>query len=235
MKALFAMDLIGGECVRLVKGDFSKVTVYSKNPVSKIEELIGRGAKDFHIIDLDGARTGLPAHRELIRKIREKVPGYMEVGGGIRCAEEIRDYSATGINGVIVGTQALEDSLFFTGLSAYNNIVLGLDVLDGKPMVRGWKSAVNRDVKEILEEAKQVGIMAILCTNVAKDGMLSGPDYDGLKKMVEWTDIPLIASGGVTSIDDVKRLKDLGVWAVILGKAIYEGLIKVEEAIEYAD
>jgi phosphoribosylformimino-5-aminoimidazole carboxamide ribotide isomerase len=235
MKALFAMDLIGGECVRLVKGDFSKVTVYSKNPVSKIEELIGRGAKDFHIIDLDGARTGLPAHREIIRKIREKVPGYMEVGGGIRCAEEIRDYSATGINGVIVGTQALEDSLFFTGLSAYNNIVLGLDVLDGKPMVRGWKSAVNRDVKEILEEAKQVGIMAILCTNVAKDGMLSGPDYDGLKKMVEWTDIPLIASGGVTSIDDVKRLKDLGVWAVILGKAIYEGLIKVEEAIEYAD
>lgn len=235
MKALFAMDLIGGECVRLVKGDFSKVTVYSKNPVSKIEELIRRGAKDFHIIDLDGARTGLPAHRELIRKIREKVPGYMEVGGGIRRAEEIRDYSATGINGVIVGTQALEDSLFFTGLSAYNNIVLGLDVLDGKPMVRGWKSSVNRDVKEILEEAKQVGIMAILCTNVAKDGMLSGPDYDGLKKMVEWTDIPLIASGGVTSIDDVKRLKDLGVWAVILGKAIYEGLIKVEEAIEYAD
>ena len=235
MKALFAMDLIGGECVRLVKGDFSKVTVYSKNPVSKIEELVSRGAKDFHIIDLDGARTGLPAHRELIRKIREKVPGYMEVGGGIRCVEEIRDYSATGINGVIVGTQALEDSLFFTGLSAYNNIVLGLDVLDGKPMVRGWKSAVNRDVKEILEEAKQVGIMAILCTNVAKDGMLSGPDFDGLKKMVEWTDIPLIASGGVTSIDDVKRLKDLGVWAVILGKAIYEGLIKVEEAIEYAD
>lgn len=235
MKALFAMDLIGGECVRLVKGDFSKVTVYSKNPVSKIEELVSRGAKDFHIIDLDGARTGLPAHRELIRKIREKVPGYMEVGGGIRCAEEIRDYSATGINGVIVGTQALEDSLFFTGLSAYNNIVLGLDVLDGKPMVRGWKSAVNRDLKEILEEAKQVGIMAILCTNVAKDGMLSGPDYDGMKKMVQWTDIPLIASGGVTSIDDVKRLKDLGVWAVILGKAIYEGLIKVEEAIEYAD
>ena len=235
MKALFAMDLIGGECVRLVKGDFSKVTVYSKNPVSKIEELIGRGAKDFHIIDLDGARTGLPAHRDLIRKIREKVPGYMEVGGGIRCAEEIQAYSETGINGVIVGTQALEDSLFFTGLSTYNNIVLGLDVLDGKPMVRGWKSFVNRDVKEILEEAKQVGIMAILCTNVAKDGMLSGPDYDGLKKMVEWTDIPLIASGGVTSIDDVKRLKDLGVWAVILGKAIYEGLIKVEEAVEYAD
>jgi phosphoribosylformimino-5-aminoimidazole carboxamide ribotide isomerase len=235
MKALFAMDLIGGECVRLVKGDFSKVTVYSKNPVNKIEELVQRGARDFHIIDLDGARTGQPAHAEIIREIREKVPGYMEVGGGIRRAEVIRDYSAMGIHGVIVGTQALEDDLFFKGLSVYGNIVLGLDVLDGKPMVRGWKSSVNRDVQEILEEAKQVGVMAILCTNVAKDGMLAGPDYDGMKNMMQWTDIPLIASGGVTSIDDVKRLKDLGVWAVILCKAIYEGLIKVEEAIQYAD
>jgi phosphoribosylformimino-5-aminoimidazole carboxamide ribotide isomerase len=235
MKALFAMDLIGGECVRLVKGDFSKVTVYSKNPVNKIEELVQRGAKDFHIIDLDGARTGQPAHTEIIRKIREKVPGYMEVGGGIRRAEVIRGYSAMDINGVIVGTQALEDDLFFKGLSVYGNIVLGLDVLDGKPMVRGWKSAVDRDVQEILEEAKQVGVMAILCTNVAKDGMLAGPDYDGMKKMIQLTDIPLVASGGVTSIDDVKRLKDLGVWAVILGKAIYEGLIRVEDAIKYAD
>jgi phosphoribosylformimino-5-aminoimidazole carboxamide ribotide isomerase len=235
MKALFAMDLIGGECVRLVKGDFSKVTVYSKKPVSKIEELVQRGAKDFHIIDLDGARTGLPAHRETIRQIREKVPGYMEVGGGIRRDDDIRDYSAMDVNGIIVGTQALEDDLFFKRLSIYSNIVLGLDVLDGKPMVRGWKNAIDRGVEEILKEAKQIGVMAVLCTNVAKDGMLSGPDYDGMKKMMQWTDIPLIASGGVTNIDDVKRLKDLGVWAVILGKAIYEGLIKVEEAVKYAD
>jgi phosphoribosylformimino-5-aminoimidazole carboxamide ribotide isomerase len=235
MKALFAMDLIGGECVRLVKGDFSKVTIYSKNPVSKIEELVQRGAKDFHIIDLDGARTGQRVNTEIIRKIREKVPGYMEVGGGIRRDEDIIDYGGMGINGIIVGTQALEDNRFFKRLSGYDNIVLGLDVLDGKPMVRGWKNAIDRSVEEILQEAKQVGIMAILCTNVAKDGMLAGPDYDGMKKMVELTDIPLIASGGVTNIDDVKRLKDLGVWAVILGKAIYENLIKVEEAIQYAD
>ncbi len=235
MKAFFAMDLIGGECVRLVKGDFSKVTVYSKNPVSKIEELVQRGAKDFHIIDLDGARTGKRVNTGIIRKIREEVPGYMEVGGGIRREGDIKDYSNMGVNGVIVGTQALEDDLFFKRLSVYDNIVLGLDVLDGKPMVRGWKSSVNKDIQEILSGSKQIGIMAILCTNVAKDGMLAGPDYDGMKKMMQWTDIPLIASGGVTSIDDVKRLKDLGVWAVILGKAVYEGLIRVEEAIKYAD
>ena len=230
MKTLFAMDLIDGECVRLVKGDFSKVTVYSKNPVDKIEELVQRGARDFHIIDLDGARTGNRVNTEIILKIREKVPGYMEVGGGIRREEDIRDYTSAGINGIIVGTQALEDALFFANLATYNNIVLGLDVLDGKPMVRGWKSAINRDVQEILNEAKQVGIMAILCTNVAKDGMLAGPDYDGMKKMMQLTDLPLIASGGVTHIDDVKKLRELGVWASILGKAVYECLIKVEEA-----
>jgi phosphoribosylformimino-5-aminoimidazole carboxamide ribotide isomerase len=235
MKALFAMDLIGGECVRLVKGDFSKVTVYSKDPVAKIEELVQRGAKDFHIIDLDGARTGQLVNTEIIRAIRDKVPGYMEVGGGIRRDEDIKDYSTMGINGIIVGTQALEDKLFFKRLAMYDNIVLGLDVLDGKPMVRGWKDAIDRSVEEILREARQVGIMAILCTNVAKDGMLAGPDLDGMKKMVQWTDIPVIASGGVTSIDDVKELRDIGVWAVILGKAIYENLIGVEEAIQYAD
>lgn len=235
MKALFAMDLIGGECVRLVKGDFSKVTVYSKNPVSKIDELVQQGAKDFHIIDLDGARTGQRINTDVIRKIRARVPGYMEVGGGIRREEDILDYSGMGINGIIVGTQALEDNLFFKRLSRYKNIVLGLDVLDGKPMVRGWKSAIDRSIEEILGEARQVGIMAILCTNVAKDGMLAGPDFDGMKKLVQMTDVPLIASGGVTSIDDVKRMKDLGVWAVILGKAIYENLIKVEDAIQHAD
>ncbi|HOS60721.1 MAG TPA: HisA/HisF-related TIM barrel protein, partial [Syntrophorhabdaceae bacterium] len=199
------------------------------------EELVQRGARDFHIIDLDGARTGNRVNTEIILKIREKVPGYMEVGGGIRREEDIRDYTSAGINGIIVGTQALENALFFANLATYNNIVLGLDVLDGKPMVRGWKSAINRDVQEILNEAKQVGIMAILCTNVAKDGMLAGPDYDGMKKMMQLTDIPLIASGGVTHIDDVKKLRDLGVWASILGKAVYEGLIKVEEAIQYAN
>lgn len=235
MKALFAMDLMGGKCVRLVKGDFTKVTVYSDNPVAKIEELVQRGAKDFHIIDLDGARTGRPVNSGIIRAIRGKVKGYMEVGGGIRDEKEIADYSAEGIDGIIVGTRALEDDAFFEGLSDYRNIILGLDVLDGKPMVRGWKSAVDRDIVDILRAAERIGMMAILCTNVARDGMLSGPDFEGMKRMMTMTTLPLIASGGVTGIDDVKRLKGLGVWATILGKAVYEGLIRVEEAIAYAD
>ncbi|HVN96259.1 MAG TPA: 1-(5-phosphoribosyl)-5-[(5-phosphoribosylamino)methylideneamino] imidazole-4-carboxamide isomerase [Syntrophorhabdaceae bacterium] len=235
MKALFAMDLMGGKSVRLMKGDFTKVTVYSDNPVEKIQEMIQRGARDFHIIDLDGARMGRKVHHKVIEQIRQMVTGYMEVGGGVRELEDINYYRDMGLNGIIVGTRALEDDAFFKALGAFGNIILGLDLFQGKPMVRGWKRAVNRDVEEVLDAAKQTGVMAVLCTSIERDGMLTGPDYAGLKMLAAITDLPLIASGGVTTIDDVKRLKDTGVFATILGKAVYEGLIKIEEAIAYAD
>jgi phosphoribosylformimino-5-aminoimidazole carboxamide ribotide isomerase len=235
MKALFAMDLIDNKAVRLIKGDFTKVTIYSDNPVAKIEEMIERGARDFHIIDLDGARTGRRVHHEIIKKIRFKIDGYMETGGGIRTEADIKYYYDLGVNGVIVGTQALEDDGFFQGLSVFSNIILGLDLLEGKPMSRGWKTTVDKGVQEILEASERIGIMAVLCTSIARDGMLSGPDYEGLEALLKMTKLPVIASGGVTSIDDVKRLKDMGAWATILGKAVYEGLIKIEEAVKYAD
>jgi phosphoribosylformimino-5-aminoimidazole carboxamide ribotide isomerase len=235
MKALFAMDLMDNKTVRLIKGDFTKVTVYSEDPPAKIEDMIERGARDFHIIDLDGARTGKRVHHEIIKNIRSKVGGYMETGGGIRTENDIKYYSELGIDGVIVGTQALEDDTFFQGLSKYSNIILGLDLLEGKPMSRGWKTTVDKDVREILETSERIGIKAVLCTSIARDGMLSGPDYDGLEILLKMTKLPVIASGGVTNIDDVKRLKDMGAWATILGKAVYEGLIKIEEAVKYAD
>ena len=229
------MDLMDGKCVRLKKGDFTQVTVYSENPVEKIKEIRDQGARDFHIIDLDGARTGARTHHEIIRGIRQEVEGYMEVGGGIRDVADIEYYNEWGLNGIIVGTRALEDDAFFEEMSIFKNIVLGLDLYEGKPMARGWKTTVNKDIQEILDASARIGIMAILCTSIERDGMLTGPDYDGLKKLAAMTKLPIIASGGVTSIDDVKRLKDSGVWAIILGKAVYEGLIKIEEAAAYAD
>lgn len=235
MKALFAMDLMDGKCVRLKKGDFSQVTVYSDNPVGKIREMRKMGARDFHIIDLDGARTGRRTHHELIKELRLETEEYMEVGGGIRDFDDIQFYTDIGINGIIIGTRALEDDDFLKKLSPFKNIILGLDLLDGKPMARGWKTTVTRDVREILSVSEDVGIMAILCTSIERDGMLSGPDYKGLKDLGSVTKLPIIASGGVTSIDDVKKLKDSGVWATILGKAVYEGLISIEEAAGYAD
>jgi phosphoribosylformimino-5-aminoimidazole carboxamide ribotide isomerase len=235
MRIFFAMDLIGGQAVRLVKGDFEQKTVYSDNPPEMIERMKNEGAKDFHVIDLDGARTGSAVHKTLIGTLRDKVEGYMEVGGGIRSEEDIAYYTECGMNGVIVGTRALTDPAFFEGLSAFRNIVLGLDMLDGKLMVKGWKESVPLDTNEILADARRVGIMALLCTNIARDGMLTGPDFDGLVRMTSMTSLPIIASGGVSSLDDLKRLKGMGMWAAIVGKAFYEGRIGIGEAMAYAD
>lgn len=235
MKPLFAMDLMGGKTVRLRKGNFEEVTVYSDDPPAMIEEMVRRGAQDFHIIDLDGARGGEPVHGDIIKKIRTLVKGYMEVGGGIRTDDTIKYYSDLGIDGIIIGTRALEDEDFFESLSRFGNIVLGLDLLQGKPMARGWKSAVDRDVSAILTAAERIGIMAVLCTSIERDGMLTGPDFEGLKAISDMTRLPVIASGGVSKIDDVRRLKEADVWATIIGKAFYEGFISIEEAMGYAD
>jgi phosphoribosylformimino-5-aminoimidazole carboxamide ribotide isomerase len=235
MKIFFAMDLIGGKAVRLERGDFSRMTVYSDDPVGKIEEMRQQGARDFHVIDLDGARTGSGAHRELIRSIRSRVDGYLEVGGGIRSEEDIAYYQSCNVSGIIVGTRALTDPAFFEDLSRFPNIVLGLDMYEGRIMVKGWKEVVPVEAPEVLDSARRIGIMAILCTNIGRDGMLSGPDYEGMRQLQGITDIPLIASGGVSSVDDLKRLKEMGVWAAIAGKAYYEGMIRIEEAMIYAD
>jgi phosphoribosylformimino-5-aminoimidazole carboxamide ribotide isomerase len=229
------MDLMAGQAVRLVKGDFEQKTVYSNDPPSMIEKMKNAGAKDFHVIDLDGARTGTGAHRALIKTIRKKVEGYMEVGGGIRSEDDIAYYTQSGVNGVIVGTRALTDPAFFEGLSLFRNIVLGLDMFEGKLMVKGWKEAAPVDLGQVLEAAQRIGIMALLCTNIARDGMLTGPDFAGLTRMKSMTPLPIIASGGVSSVDDLKALKEMNLWAAIVGKAFYEGRIGIEEAMTYAD
>jgi phosphoribosylformimino-5-aminoimidazole carboxamide ribotide isomerase len=235
LKILWAMDLIGGQAVRLAKGDFEQKTIYSDNPPEMIEKMRRDGARDFHIIDLDGARTGSRVHAELIRTLRTKIDGYLEVGGGIRTEEEIASYTKAGINGIIVGTRALTDPAFFDGLVRFSNIVLGLDMLDGKIMVKGWQEAAPIDTGEVLEKAQRVGVKTLLCTNIARDGMLTGPDFEGLGRMLQMTKIPLIASGGLSSVDDLKRLKEMSVWAAIVGKAFYEGKVGIPEAMVYAD
>ena len=235
MRIFFAMDLMGGEAVRLVKGDFEQKTVYSNDPPAMIEQMRSEGARDFHVIDLDGARIGVGVHRELIRGIRAKIEGYLEVGGGIRSEEDITYYASAGVNGIIVGTRALTDPDFFEGLSRFQNIILGLDMYEGRLMVKGWKEAVPLDLMKIVEDARRIGIMALLCTNISRDGMLTGPDFEGIQRMKKMTSLPIIASGGLSSVDDLRRLKEMDVWAAIVGKAFYEGRIRIEEAMVYAD
>ena len=235
MKVLFAMDLSGGRFVRLIQGDFTQMTVYGDYPAEMIGRMRAEGARDFHVIDLDGARTGSPGHRPAIEAIRSRIDGYLEVGGGIRSKEGIAAYREMGVNGVIVGTRALTDPAFFEELSAFDNIVLGLDAYEGRLMVKGWKEAAGLSLEKALEGARRVGVMALLCTSIARDGMLSGPDYEGLRRIKSMTDLPVIASGGVAAIDDLKALREMDVWAAIVGKAFYEGRIGIAEAMAYAD
>jgi phosphoribosylformimino-5-aminoimidazole carboxamide ribotide isomerase len=235
MKILFAMDLIAGRFVRLARGDFDRMTVYGDDPATMIARMVREGARDFHVIDLDGARTGSAVHRELIGVIRGEIAGYLEVGGGIRTEEDIAAYTALGVNGVIVGTRALTDPAFFERLAAFPNIVLGLDMYEGKLMVRGWKEAAPVDLAKVLDDAARVGVKTLLCTNIAHDGMLTGPDLSGLAALKSMTPLPIIASGGVSGAGDLEALRDLDVWAAIVGKAFYEGRIGVEEAMTYAD
>jgi phosphoribosylformimino-5-aminoimidazole carboxamide ribotide isomerase len=235
MRILFAMDLIGGQAVRLVKGDFERKTVYSQDPISNIQQMKSAGARDFHVIDLDGARTGSGVHRALIADVRKGIDGYLEVGGGIRSEEDIQFYTERGVHGVILGTRALTDPAFFERLAGFTNIVLGLDIYDGRLMVKGWQEPVALETEQVLSDAERVGIMALLCTNIARDGMLTGPDFEALARMQSMTKLPIIASGGVSSIDDLRRLKEMGLWAAIVGKAYYEGKIRIEEAMVYAD
>jgi phosphoribosylformimino-5-aminoimidazole carboxamide ribotide isomerase len=235
MKILFAMDLMGGCCVRLERGDFERTTVYSADPAAMIGRMAAEGARDFHVIDLDGARTGRISHRELIKTIRGATTGYLEVGGGIRAEEDIASYTEAGVNGVVVGTRALTDRAFFEGLSAFRNIVLGFDMYEGKLMVKGWKEAACVDAERVLDDARRIGVAALLCTNIARDGMLAGPDFEGMAKIKSMTPLPIIASGGVSCADDLKRLKELDVWAAIVGKAFYENKIGIGEALACAD
>ena len=212
------------------------MTVYGDDPAAMIGRMTAEGASDFHVIDLDGARTGSAAHRARDRgDPAERSQATWRSAAASAPTEDIAAYQAAGVNGVIVGTRALTDPVFFEGLAACRNIVLGLDTYEGKLMVKGWKEAAAVALEKALEDARRVGIMALLCTNIARDGMLTGADYDGLKKIKSMTDLPVIASGGVAGIDDLKALKDMDVWAAIVGKAFYEGRIGIGEAMSYAD
>ncbi len=209
MKALFAMDLMGGKCVRLQKGDFSKVTVYSEDPVAKITEMMRSGARDFHVIDLDGARTGKRVHHEIMRKIRSRIEGYMEVGGGIRDVGDITYYNESRMDGIIVGTRALED-----------------------PAVQGWKEITEKTAFDLARHYEQFGPAFIVYTDISRDGMLTGPNIDATAALAGVVKTPVVASGGVSGMDDIRALLAVGgLYGAIVGKAIYEGRVDVAEAV----
>lgn len=232
-----AIDLKDGQCVRLKQGVKESVTVYSKDPSVTAQKWESYGAKVLHVIDLDGAFTGSQKNFKSISGIRQSVRMTIQVGGGIRNIATVDRLISAGINSVIIGTSAVENSEFV--IEACNKfpgkIFVSIDARDGKVAVRGWEEMSSIDAIELAKRIESVGVAGIVYTDIARDGMLSGPNLTAMEEMVKSVSIPVIASGGIATIEDIKNLlKIKNLKGAITGKAIYSGSLDLKEAIKLA-
>jgi phosphoribosylformimino-5-aminoimidazole carboxamide ribotide isomerase len=230
-----AIDLKDGLCVRLLQGRKDAVTTYSDDPASTARKWEACGAKLLHVVDLDGAFTGSQKNLDAIVKIRESVVIDIEVGGGIRDMKKIDELIDMGINRIILGTAIIENpSLLVKACENHaGRIIVGIDAKDGKVAVKGWVEVTEFTAKELARDVERNGASGIIYTDISRDGMLTGPNVNAMREMVETVNIPVIASGGVSSIDDIKALMEIkNLYGVITGKAIYSGAIDLKEAIK---
>ena len=230
-----AIDIINGECVRLVKGDYSQKTTYSKAPVDVAKRWEAAGADFIHTVDLDGAKSGSAVNFEVIAEIAAAVSVKIEVGGGIRTQQSVDRYFDCGVSRVILGTSALNDPDFVKwAVDKYGDkIAVGIDAKDGMAAVSGWEDVSKVSALELAARMKDIGVKNIIYTDIATDGMLSGPNLAAMSEMVRFvgSGVNIIASGGVSCADDVEKLKSTGVEGVIIGKALYTGNINLSEVI----
>ena len=235
MLILPAIDLIEGQVVRLYKGKFEQKKVYCSNPVKKAQEFEKLGAKYIHIVDLDGAREGKNINTQTIKKIRENVNIPIQVGGGIRNKETIKLYlEDIKVDRVIIGTSALKNPEFLQDVLkefGAEKIVISVDVKDNKVSISGWQEISNIDYIDFIKELEQIGIKYILVTDISKDGALKGPNFEMYQEIKKNTNINFIVSGGVRNLQDIKELSKLDYYGCIVGKAIYEGNIKLEDIV----
>ena len=232
MKIFPAIDIRGGKCVRLIKGDFDKSTEYKKSPTDQAKEFLDFGFKDLHIVDLDGALTGQIINLNIIQNIINNFDLKVEVGGGIRNFENIKKYVDIGAEKVILGSAAIKNKDFLKEACEKfpNKIALGLDAKDGYLSVSGWKENSNQLALDFLNEVNDYGVSRLIYTDINKDGMKQSPNFDETSKVAAKSNCPVIISGGVSSIDDIKKAKSLkNIEGIIVGKAIYDGDIKLEE------
>ena len=231
-----AIDLFDKKAVRLYKGDYNQMTVYSDNPAEIALDFRAKGAECIHVVDLEGAKSGETPNFEVIRDIKKTSGLFTEVGGGIRSFEVIEKYISAGVDRVILGTVAVTDPDFTREAVARfgDKIAVGIDLKDGYAAIRGWteKSALTQDAAMSLMQ--DIGVRTIICTDISKDGAMKGTNVDLYRELSEKYDMNFIASGGVSSIEDIKALSELDVYGAIVGKAYYTGAIDLKEAIEVA-
>lgn len=231
-----AIDIIGGKCVRLTQGDYSKIDTYYDDPVQMAYRFEEIGAEYIHVVDLDGARLGEPVNLGTASRIAVNASVPVQLGGGIRTIDDIEIALNKGIHRVILGTAAVRDPKFVQ--EAINDfdeaIAIAVDAKNGKVAISGWEEISGEDAIEFAKLMEKLGVKTIIYTDVLKDGMLSGPNFCEIKKLTSAVKIDVIAAGGVSNIDDIKKLKDTGVKGAIIGKAVYTGDINLAEALEIA-
>ena len=231
MKIFPAIDIKDKKCVRLVRGDFDNKTEYEMSPVEQASKYKDHGFKNLHIVDLDGALTGKTINLDIIQDIVSKFDLKIEVGGGVRTLENIKKYIDAGVEKVILGSAAIKDKSFLKEACEKfpNKIALGLDAKDGYLSLSGWKESSNQLTLEYLKAVNDYGVSRLIYTDINRDGMKQSPNFDETTKVAEISNCPVIISGGVSSIDDIKKAKNLkNVEGIIVGKAIYDGDIDLK-------
>ncbi len=231
-----AIDLKDGKCVRLYKGEEGTETVFSERPGEVAAKWEAAGAKWIHVVDLDGAFMGEPGNLPAVKDIRAAVSCSIQVGGGIRNIETVRQYVALGVDRVIIGTAAFNDADFLKRACEEfpGRIAVGLDTKNGKIAVKGWKEVIDTDTKEALRNLHEAGVSIILNTNIERDGTMEGINVDAARGFIEMSPLPVIASGGIATMADLEKLDSLGsdgLYGAILGKSLYTGTIDLKEAV----
>lgn len=231
-----AIDLYEGQAVRLLKGDYAKKTVYSDNPVAVAQDFQKQGIERVHLVDLEGALHGTTPNFELVCNIKKTTGLFCEIGGGIRSMAVIDKYLQAGLDRVILGTAAVTDEeLLQTALAKYGKkIAVGIDIKDGKVAIKGWTKASDLDAFAFCDEMQKKGVQTFICTDISKDGAMQGTNRELYRHLKERFDVDIIASGGVSSLDDIKALRQYDLHGAIVGKAYYTGAIKLAEAVEVA-
>lgn len=233
MIILPAIDIKDNKCVRLLQGDFNKVNIYGDDPSIMAKKWQDKGAEFIHMVSLNGARGEGNINDESIKKVLDTINIPIQIGGGIRTKERVKELLDIGVNRVIVGSMAIKNKKMLEELvNQYEEkIVVSIDAKNGKVAVEGWEEISDVNSVEFCKELEKIGVKTIVYTDISKDGMLIGPNFDIYKKLSKETNLDIIASGGVTSIEDVKRLKSMNLYGVIIGKALYENKIELKEVL----
>jgi len=235
MKIFPAIDIKDNKCVRLIKGDFDNKTEYETSPIDQASKYKDHGFKNLHIVDLDGALTGETVNLDIIQKIISKFDFKIEIGGGVRNFESIQKYTDAGVEKVILGSAAIKDKIFLKEACQKfpNKIALGLDAKNGYLSVSGWKENSKKQTLDFLKEVNDLGVSRLIYTDINRDGTKASPNFDDTVKVANTSNCPVIISGGVSSIQDIKKAKELkNIEGIIVGKAIYDGDIDLNELVK---